>query len=308
MIQPKSRNVAALLILLWIVLPREALCQDLEPRRWTPLPIGTNVLGIGIANIEGDILFDPVLLVEDAKFDAKTAGVSYVRSFSLAGKTARFDVLVPWLNARWEGLLDGVPTTVNRVGLGDSRLRLSVNLLGPPPMKPGQYREYMASHPVRTVAGVAIAVWVPTGEYQDDKLLNLGQNRFIFRPQAGVVHTRGPWSYELTASAFLFTDNDDFWNGNSREQDPLYAVQTHVVHTFKSHLWASLSAGYGWGGRSQVNDVLKDDMKGDLLAALSLGFPIVQNQSLKFAWVRGRTRKDIGADTDTLAAAWSWRF
>ena len=73
MIQPKSRNVAALLILLWIVLPRDALCQDLEPRRWTPLPIGTNVLGIGIANIEGDILFDPVLLVEDAKFDAKTA-------------------------------------------------------------------------------------------------------------------------------------------------------------------------------------------------------------------------------------------
>lgn len=225
MIQPKTCHVTALLVLLWSALPGEVFCQDLEPRRWTPLPTGTNVLGAGIGYIEGDILFDPVLLVEDAEFDGKTAGLSYVRSFSLVGKTARFDVLVPWMNARWEGLVDGVPTTAKRVGFGDSRLRLSVNLLGPPPMEPRQYRKYMASHPVRTIAGAAIAVWIPTGEYQDDKLLNLGQNRFIFRPQAGIVHTRGQWSYELTASAFLFTDNDDFWNGNKREQDPLYTEE-----------------------------------------------------------------------------------
>ena len=30
-----------------------------------------------------------------------------------------------------------------------------------------------------------------SGEYLDDKLINLGANRFAIRPQSGVVHTRG---------------------------------------------------------------------------------------------------------------------
>jgi hypothetical protein len=39
--------------------------QDIEPRRWTPLPVGMNVLGAGIVYTEGDIAFDPVLELED---------------------------------------------------------------------------------------------------------------------------------------------------------------------------------------------------------------------------------------------------
>ena len=110
--------------------------------------------------------------------------------------------------------------------------------------------------------GAAIAVGVPLGEYYEDKLLNIGYNRFSIRPQIGVVHTEGPWSYELTGSIFFFTDNDDFYNNNTREQDPLYTLQTHLVYLFKPGLWASFGAGYGWGGLSQVNGESKDDQVG----------------------------------------------
>ena len=43
------------------------------------------------------------------------------------------------------------------------------------------------------------------------------------------------------------------------EQDPLYAFQTHVVHTFPSRWWASVSAGYSWGGESEINGSPSDD-------------------------------------------------
>ena len=299
---------AVLLFVIGLLPPGSALGQDLEPRRWTLLPAGTDVLGAGYIATDGDVFFDPVLLVEDTEVDVETVGLSYVRSFSLAGKMLRFDALIPWQHARWEGLLDGVPTGVTRKGFADPLLRLSVNLLGAPSANQGGAQKPAVARSSNTVAGAAIAMTVPVGEYKKDKLLNLGQNRFIIRPQIGVVHTRGSWSYELTGSTFFFTDNDEFWDGNRREQEPLYAVQTHVIRTFGRGRWASLSAGYGWGGESTVNDDRKNDDARLFLSALTVGFPISRSQGLRFAYIRGRTHADTGADTDSLAIAWSVRY
>ena len=53
----------------------QLFAQDLEPRRWTQMPTGRTFVGIGIGHIEGDIFFDPVLLVEEATFDMEAAGL-----------------------------------------------------------------------------------------------------------------------------------------------------------------------------------------------------------------------------------------
>ena len=112
--------------------PAEVLGQDLEPRRWTPLPPGMNVIGAGYVRSDGDVAFDPVLNVEDATVEGDTLILSYVRSFEVGGKRLRFDALLPWADRRWEGLLDGEPAKVTRTGLGDPYVRLSIILAGAP--------------------------------------------------------------------------------------------------------------------------------------------------------------------------------
>ena len=281
-------------------LASQAFGQDLEPRRWTPLPPGLNVVGAGYVRTDGDVAFDPVLLIEDAEVGGHTAAVSYVRSFAIAGKPARLDLVVPWQNLTWTGLLDGATAEATRVGLADPKLRLSMILAGGLP-------DPTASS--NTVFGAAIAISVPLGEYFEDKLLNLGQNRVVIRPQIGVLHTRGKWSYELTGSTFLYSDNDEFFGGSTLEQDPLYALQAHLIRTFnKPGYWAALSAGYGWNGRSTVDGSRADDSKRLFLSALAIGVPVGKRQGVKFAYVRGRTNTNKGADTDSLVIAWSHRF
>jgi hypothetical protein len=149
---------------------------------------------------------------------------------------------------------------------------------------------------------------LPFGEYKEDKLLNLGHNRFVVRPQIGVVHTRGQWSYELTGSVLLFGENDEFWNGNKLEQDPIWVVQSHIIHTFRPGLWLALSAAYGHDGEAEVNDVRKNDPRNTVLSAVSFGFPLTRSQGLKVAYIRGRMQNNVGADTDNFAVAWSKRF
>jgi len=259
-----------------------------------------NVVGAGYIRTEGDVFFDPVLLVEDAEVGGHTAAVSYVRSFAIAGKLARLDLVVPWQNLKWTGLLDGAPAEAKRVGLADPNIRLSMILAGGSP-------DPSASS--STIFGAAIAISVPLGEYFDDKLLNLGQNRVVVRPQIGILHTRGKWSYELSGSTFLYGDNDEFYGGSTLEQHPLYELQAHLIRTFdKPGYWVALSAGYGWNGRSTVNGARVDDSRRLFLSALAVGVPIGKRQGVKFAYIRSRTNTNKGSDTDSLAVGWSYRF
>lgn len=300
----KSINLSSI-ISLTIIMSSTLLPQDLEPRRWTPLPAGTNILGVGYAYTSGDLGFDPLLELEDVDVKLDSLVVNYTRFFSLAGKLARLDVLLPFHRSKWEGLLAGEEASAKRTGMGDPRFRLSINLLGAP--TPGTKAQ---KKPVNTVVGAAIAVTVPWGENYKDKLLNLGNNRYTIRPQIGVVHTRGPWSYELTGSVFFFTDNNSFFNGNKLEQDPFYAVQGHIIRVFKPGVWGSLSAGYGKGAESTVNGVSKDDERDGYISALSFGFPITQNQGIKFSYIylKREIPEDTLSDTDTFAVGWSYRF
>jgi len=283
----------------------DVFALDIEPRRWTTLPKGMKVIGAGYGNTTGDVFFDPVLNVENATVEVNTVVGVYVQSFSLAGKQVRFDALVPWQQATWDGLLNGEETTVRRDGFADPRLRLSFNFIGAPSSSAKELRNFYASNPTNTVAGVAIAVTLPLGDYHDDKLLNLGNNRYSIRPQIGMVHNRGPWSFELTSSAIFYTDNNDFFNNGERKQDPLYAVQTHLIHVFKPGFWGSLSAGYAKGRESTINGVEKNDQLKQLLRGISLGIPISRFQSIKLRYINSRTLADTGADTQTLGLGWS---
>ena len=281
-----------------------AFAQDLEPRRWSQLPTGVNFIGVGLAHSSGDISVDPVLEIEDAEVDMLTTGVSYVRSFGLFGRSARFDVSVPFADGRWEGLLQGEPARADRHGLKDPRFRLSVLLYGGPAL---DRKAFAASARSNTVVGAAISVVAPLGEYFDDKLINLGDNRWIIRPQLGVTHTRGPWTYELTASTFFFTENDNF-QGTKLENDPLYAIQGHLIYTFRPGLWTSISSAWGTGAEPTVDGMPRDAETENWLAALSVGLPVSRTQGIKLAYIRSQTLVDTGADLNTIVLAYSKMF
>jgi hypothetical protein len=301
----KFLMAAMFLLLCQVLICPEIQAQDLEPRRWSHLPNGLNVLGLGGGWTDGDILFDPVLRIEEADFETSIASVGYVRTFEFLGKSSRIDVSVPYAAGRWEGLVDGQHASVRRRGFMDPRLRFSMNLYGAPPLKGKEFVQYRRAHPVDTTIGVAVQVQFPFGDYNNKKLINLGNNRFYVRPQLGVLHQRFKWQFELTGSAFFYQDNDEFFNGNRLEQKPLWFMQSHAIYTFKPGWWASASAGYGYGGESSINGVQKNDARRNVYWALSLGVPINANQGFKFVYFSGNTNTSLGSNSNALIAAWS---
>ena len=290
--------MAALALLL---LAEVAAGQALEPRRWTHLPVGANFAGIGYIYSAAEILLEPALQLEDVTADVHTTALSYVRVLDVWGKSGRVDVVVPYSVARWQGLLEGVPASTRRSGFNDPQVRFAVNLLGSPAQSMADFSRYA----VNTIVGVALEVTLPLGEYEQDKLINLGRNRWAFRPQLGVVHNWNKWSAELTMSAWIYTDNDDFFGDTMREQDPLYAIQGHLIYTFRPGLWTSVSAAYGAGARSTIDGVEKNDAIGKNIIALSVGIPINPRNGLKLAYLHSETTETTGDNYDSVLLAYS---
>ncbi len=267
--------------------------------------MNVNFAGGGYVYTTGDIIFDPVLLVENVELEMHSVIFQYIRTFEFLGKSARVDFVQGYQDAIWKGLLEGQPASAYRSGLSDGSIRFAVNLWGAPPLKGKEFVDYRVKTDIETIIGAAIVMQVPSGNYLDDKLLNIGTNRFTFKPQFGVVHNRGPWTTELTTAVWLFTDNDDFWNGNRFEQNPLYTLQAHLVYTFRPGLWVGGGVAYGIGGESTLNGVYKDDRKGNLVGGVSFGIPISKKVGFTLSYIGYRTQVDVGGNTDNLAAGLS---
>jgi len=287
-----------------------SLCaQELTPRRWSHLPTDTNLGGIATIYTEGDIYLDPVLLAEDVEMEFYTTAARYIRTFEFLEKSSRFEVAQGYRDAEWSGKLDGENATRKSSGATDTVLRLAMNLYGAPPLQGKAYKDYRKSvYKNDTIVGAGVIVTLPTGEYDDKKLLNIGGNRTVIRPQLGVMHSRGKWTYETTVAAWCYTKNDDFWDGNELEQDPFYTIQSHLIYTYKPGIWTSASIGYGEGGESQVNGVDKSNRKRNLAWALSAGYSFTPRFGIKAAYIGTETQTDKGFDSSSfaLAASYVW--
>ena len=289
-----------LLVLIFFLNTHPCLAEELSPRRWSHLPIDTNFIGTAYVFTDADIDLDPVLEIENGQMSLNTWGLQYIRTFALFERSTRIELLQAYHEGRWSGILEGDPATVKRSGLSDTLVRFAINLCGAPPLRRKEFGAYRATQKVETIVGVGLSAQLPTGDYMDDKLINLGNNRYTIRPQIGIEHKRGNWSTEATGLIAFHTDNNDFFNGKKLEQEPFYTIHGHLTYTFRPGLWASASAGYSSGGRKTVDGVEKDDRRDDLSWALSLGIPITRNLGVKMAYIGTRKQEFVGIDSDSF--------
>ena len=282
--------------------------QDLEPRRWTHLPVGTHILALGYAGQETDIYFNPLIGITDGTGDVNAWLARYSYSFDWGGKTARVDSILPYVSGTWQGLVNGEPGRRTITGGGDPWLRLSMNFTGAPALSGEAYGDFLANNPVRTTVGASLAVSLPLGSYDPSELINVGRNRYAFRPQLGVLHQRGAWSYELTTSLFWFTDNDDFVDEATLEQDAVWALQGHVTRNFSGNLWLGVGVAYAQGGDVTIDGQRIDYEVDNLIWNVVANYRIDRRQSVTLAWQQGRTQVDVGTDFDSWLLAWSYAW
>jgi hypothetical protein len=285
----------------WLNVPASA--QDLEPRAYVNLPTGLNFFVVGYTRSTGGVTADPAVPIEDADLTVDTMVLGYVRSLALRGRSAKIDIIVPYSWLDGSARLDGVPLQRSVDGFSDPSVRLAVNLWGAPALSPQEFAAYRQD----VVVGASVRVSAPLGQYDHGRYVNLGTNRWSIKPELGISKRWGHWSLDLSGAVVLFTDNDEYVNDRTLEQDPLYSLQTHVIRMFGRGIWAAVDATWYAGGRTRVEGVEKDDRKNNSRVGLTLALPINARHSLKLYAATG-VQQRTGTDFDTAGLVWQYRW
>jgi Putative MetA-pathway of phenol degradation len=264
-------------------------------------PIGSNVVVVAAARSTGDVILDPTSPVENARARVGVLVFGYYRSFDLLGRSASLGGAFPLVRGSAEGVVDGADRRVNRLGQGDATARLTVNFMGFPAMDTATF----AKQGRRVGLGASLIVNMPVGQYDSTKVINLGTNRWSYKPELGLTLPFGDrWLFDAYLGSWLFGDNTDYLGG-TREQAPLVTTQMHLSYNLSRRAWAALDGTFYSGGRTIVNKIENRERHNTTRFGATLSLPLARRQSLRLviskgAWVR------VGSDFTTWSTAWSY--
>ena len=290
--------VAAALALLGVADVLES--QELEPKAFSPSPVGTTFVLGSFGKSEGGILFDPALDIEHVQADLWIATVGAGHTFALAGRQARILGVVPVAWGSVAGNVHAEQQRQNLAGLVDPRIKLSVGFIGAPALTLAQF----ANAPRRTAVGAGVTLVPPWGQYSPRRLVNLGYNRWAIKPEIGLSHPVGRWTFDASAGVWLFSANDAYYPARAvKRQDAVMALQGHASYSLPRRSWLAVNATWFTGGETRVDGVPSPDFQRNARVGATLSIPIVGQHSVKFAYSTGTTTRR-GSDFDTFTATW----
>lgn len=297
-------NYLVITVIISFMINFNAKAQLLEPRLLTNLPTGTNFIITGYSYSTGKLLLDPAIPM-DNDLTGKIHGgfIGYLRSIKLFNESGKFGISVPFASGNWNVTTQGTDSIRHQTGLGDIGLRFSYNFIGSPAIKAEDYSNYQQN----LISGMSFQMIIPTGTYDNTKLINIGSNRTRFRTVFGISKKQGTWIYEFYSTLWLFLANNDFLEGNRITQRPVGAIKVHVIKTLPKGIWVTLDAGYGFGGRTYLNGKSKDVRFSTFRFGFTLAIPIGEKHSLKLAGYIGRSLEQ-GPDFDGVLTAYQYRW
>lgn len=300
---PHVKQITGIIITLVVCIQSPLYAQEIEPRAYSNAPVGMNFIVSGFGYSEGGVMTDPSVPLKDAEIEISGIPIAYARILDFWGRSGKFDVIVVHAFVSGSAIVDDELRTRDVSGFTDPKLRLSVNLYGAPALSLKEFKDYQQD----LVIGASLQVSPPIGQYDSDKLVNIGTNRWSFKPEVGLSKAFGPLTLELAASAKFFTENDEFYGKTKYKQDPIYSGQSNIIYRFNRGVWCSLGGTYYSGGRTTKNGVEGNDLQENTRFGATVAFPVSKSHSIKLNATTGVFTR-TGSDFDTLGIIWQYRW
>jgi hypothetical protein len=241
--------IAALFVLTVSVI---SFAQEIEPRAYSNLPVNANFAGLNYNFTTGNIISDPSAPIKELEVNTNNIVAAYVRTFSVFGRLSRIQLLQPFSFLAGTAKLRGKDTSGTRTGLADLRVRFGINLFGSPALGFEEFRKFKDG----TIFGASLVVSVPVGQYYPERLINLGTNRWGFKPEIGLSHRFRNFYGEIYTGIWFYTSNNEYLKTNKLTVEPLFNIQAQINYVFNNNImWAGLNAAYSNGGDAKLNGV-----------------------------------------------------
>jgi outer membrane putative beta-barrel porin/alpha-amylase len=284
--------------------------QDLAPRAYIITPVHSNAVTLTYSFLDGDIILEGLPLT-GATTKTNVAVFNYSHSLSFFGRNASFLVSLPYGVGNFRGKVAEAEVLAYRSGLMPTRLRFSVNLKGGPAMNTQEFIKWRQ----KTIVGISLTFVPLTGQYDPTKLINLGTNRWAFKPELGYSRRWGHWLLDGYGGVWFYTTNHEFFSHNqfspginTQSQSPIGSFEGHLSYDFKPRLWISLDANYWFGGATSLNGVqASGTVQRNSRVGLTVSVPLSRRQSIKLSYNNGAYIR-YGGNFQNVSVAWQYAW
>jgi hypothetical protein len=298
------KALIACLTLAAVGVPNQARAQFTGAHNYDNAPVGVNQIELAYAYAHSNASIDTALIVTGANFNLNEGNISYTRYFSLLHRVAWVQASVPL--AGLGGSISGTNVHGSATGAGDSSYAVTALLKGGPALSVKDFDDYKPA----TTVGVSLTVSAPTGEYNSDKLLNLGSDRWSFKPEIGVSHPFGAekkWQADVYGHVDFFTDNTSYRGKEILRQEPLPALEGHLSYFFVQSAWASVDVLYAFRGATLVNGVNQDNAQKNFTLGSTVNISLNAQNSLEFEFAKALVH-DNGPAYTGFAVKYSYNW
>jgi hypothetical protein len=289
--------------------------QSLAPRAYLITPVQANALTMTFAFYDGGVEFNGSVPITGATARTSVPTLSLYHTVNLFGRSANITAALPYSVGHFYGKVGvvGAERNAYRSGLLDAQFRFSVNLKGGPAMSAKEFSRWRQ----KLLIGTSLTVVAPTGQYYPSLLINLGANRWAFKPELGLSQRWGHWILDAYGGVWFFTTNPEFFSHNhfnpgtiAQSEKPVGAFEAHLSYNIKNNqrFWFSLDANYWYGGRTSLNGVENPvSLQANSRIGATLAVPITRHQSLKFSYSDGSIIR-YGGDYQNVSVAWQYSW
>ena len=279
--------------------------QDLSPRAYVITPVHYNATTLTYSYYSGSIQLNGVLPNASATGTYSVPIFTYYHSFDMFSRSANLNVAIPYGIGTFQGEVGNVNQQIYRSGLLDTTLRLSVNLKGGPAMDAGEFGKWNQ----KALMGVSLKVVAPTGQYDPNKLINWGANRWAFKPEFGYSRRRKHVLWDAYGGVWFYTTNQRYYSltgPQPQSEKPIGSIEGHLSYDFKPRLWLSLDGNFWFGGTTSLSGIenLATRQTSSRIGATA-SLPLTKHQSIKFSYANGAYVR-FGGNYQNVSAAWQY--
>ena len=298
------RLLPAVAAIAGLVLLRISWAQFTDAGNYAEGPVGLKSLEFTSAYVRGTASIDTALVVGSENLDLNKGTFSYTHNFSMLGRLAWVSANVPL--ASLAGTVAGTNASGSTSGLGDSSFELAMLLKGGPALSAAE----LASYERTMILGMSLTVSVPTGEYDGNKVLNLGSHRWSFKPELGISYPFGPerkWEVDGYINAYFFTDNTSYRGVEILHQEPLPGLEAHLSYSVTPGFWASLDSRYAFRGETVVDGLEQNNAQENLTVGAEASWAPNAHNSLDVVFAKALVHRNAPTYTGvSLSYTCSW--
>lgn len=279
-------RISIFAVMLCICCPNVVFASDTHDG--IPLPSGTLGTVFYYDQTTGNKLYsDGDKLSDDFNISSDVGIWRAVYYYEIGGMTTATNLLVPFGSVSVDGAAVG-NTNTSASGMADPVLNQAIWLVN----KPDQL----------SWATFSTFVTVPCGQYDNDKLVNLGSNRWAIKPEFSMtrgIGTKGTF-LEMLVNGEFYTKNDEYGAGKvDLKQDTLYTFETHLVQHLAPETFVSLDYFYHTGGETKVAGVKQDNKHKDHALQFTLAHMITEKTQLMLKY-KSDLKVNNGPKTNTF--------